>query len=314
MTNHAQQLLWSIIQCPCITCHQPACPCNNIVNFQDDQVNPNIWHCPEPWVGKIEETNLLFVLSNPGYDSRDYYPIVNHVPSFVSPPINGIWQNVDVEDFFEHRFDSLRNTYVQRLAPRKILRPFPNGAQPTWLMLCKYAFGILYGNGNLSTILAVNTGACYSICTKNIFSVPKNNGQFTILPGTDFAITEVVKCKSNKQIGVQQAQGNCFQHFANTIDLFLQSQQSTTEKLLPHKTIVACGKIAQPSVQQYLQNNAFVSNNNVLQIGSYIYGGQITTISVNQYTNGTLTVDVINLPHPVGRFSRMTINGVLIKN
>lgn len=124
---------------------------------------------PEPWNGAIEHAPLLFVSSNPGYGPHECYPTGDEQA----------WPDELIVDFFVHRF---------------------GGGQSEWLR-----------NGNR----ALQADGAYPGREGQNFFWPRTKriaGDIfgrDVVAGRDYAITEVVHCKSAEAIGVNEAGRHC---------------------------------------------------------------------------------------------------------
>ena len=164
------ELLLSIAQCP------------DLANARDNTSHPcaavvrnqtgETYQVPEPWTGHIETAPILFIGSNPGIHEIEYFP-------------RSSWSGPDTIDFFTRRFDRDAGYTHQK----------PNG-------------GAQYGK-----VLGADGRAVISRHWVRFWSMVKNHAA-TILqdrpvPGIDYAITEMVHCKSNSEAGVRNALSHC---------------------------------------------------------------------------------------------------------
>ncbi len=70
-------------------------PCHKIVNSQTGDT----FQLPEPWNGDISKADILFIASNPSYNSEESFP-------------NPSWDNNRIEPFFLNRFS---DKYYQKI-------------------------------------------------------------------------------------------------------------------------------------------------------------------------------------------------------
>ena len=84
-------------------------PCHKIVSSQ----TADSFQLPEPWNGNITSAEILFVGSNPSYNSSEFFP-------------NQAWDNHSIADFFRNRFS---DAYYQKIR--------------FWTLIKKYASWIL---------------------------------------------------------------------------------------------------------------------------------------------------------------------------
>lgn len=156
--------------------------CSEIANARDNTSHPcasvvrsqtgEIYQVPEPWTGHIETAPILFIGSNPGIHEIEYFPRSN-------------WSDPDTIDFFTRRFDrDVGYTYQK-----------PNGGAQ---------YGKVYGpDGTPET-------AGHWV---RFWSMIKNHAAVILqdrpVPSIDYAITEMVHCKSNNEAGVRAALNHC---------------------------------------------------------------------------------------------------------
>jgi hypothetical protein len=196
------ELLTAIARCPvveaCLTGQSPTHPCSEIVSYQWPQVPPEErlerWrsehHLPEPWVGHIETAPLLFLSSNPNLASQRRpgpapakpAPLERLGPHTAEdhPSLRrGLsaakweWSDEEITDRFSSAFDVFMTpdgtSHLDESG--KPERPIPY-----WQAIKKIA-DHLYGHPTR--------------------------------PGIDYALTEVVRCKSPSEIGVPSAVKTC---------------------------------------------------------------------------------------------------------
>ena len=158
-------------------------PCNKVVGNQLT-VEPNFenFHRPEPWIGRLSSARILFISSNPGLSidqgpEREIFPVEN-------------WSIEDSAEFFVERFnqkhDPVYATYNHPKEPNFLTRSFdgeyrsggksPKTPQRTWSGIHKLATELLDKN-----------------CS----------------PDADYALTEIVHCKSLMAAGVSEASSTC---------------------------------------------------------------------------------------------------------
>jgi len=145
-------------------------PCNAIVNLQKKNR-----HCPEPWTGDIVNCEVLFVSSNPSINKNEYYPSKEGR------------RKIEIDEFFTCRFNAdygFTQQYNWGFRAR-----LNNGND----LMAKYSRGVSYW----SRIWAY---ALFILHKKN-----KND----VIPGSSYALTEIVHCKSEKEKGVKQAMTCC---------------------------------------------------------------------------------------------------------
>ena len=159
-------------------------PCHEVVDWQSRQWKPPIlqiensrMHRPEAWTGDIQNAPILFLSSNPSFDSKENYP------SWTL----GDWPQVKVAKFATNRFTSnISRGYgaSDGLTENEIDRTIGNSGQ----LLKKVSYWSWARN-----MVAYIRG-------KNISEVSAH---------TDYAMTEIVHCKSQKERGVKTARVKC---------------------------------------------------------------------------------------------------------
>jgi hypothetical protein len=157
--------------------------CGGVVRWQFDQHDQNelaehglsgIIHRPEPWAGNLVDAPVMFLSSNPSFDRRESFPTLE-------------WSDDDASDFFIRRFTTDRGRSFGAIdGPREkdldrvILRDGSlTGKVKTWHSLRSRAAVIL--DQTIKETLA----------------------------SRDYVMTEVVHCKSQKEIGVAEALPIC---------------------------------------------------------------------------------------------------------
>lgn len=185
MTTNAKNIAWDIINCGLQNATNSNSVCNALYNSQQCASIAD-FQIPEPWNGDIENVPILFVGLNPGFLDVELYPKLGN-PYWLQA--NGGFDEAKVEDFFEHRFNS-RHQYVKypnrtKIAPEEYKRL---RGRTFWGYVKSIADKILNRESN---------------------------------PGVDFAITEIVHCKS-KDISCihSKCYDKCFdQHFNNILSI-----------------------------------------------------------------------------------------------
>ena len=185
MTTNAKNIAWDIINCGLQNAPNSNSECNALYISQQCASIAD-FQIPEPWNGDIENAPILFVGLNPGFLDVELYPKLGN-PYWLQA--NGGFDEAKVEDFFEHRFNS-RHQYVK----------YPNRT-----MIASGGYKLLRGR--------TFWGYVKSIADKVL------NRAST--PGTDFAITEIVHCKSrNIRCIHSKCYDKCFdQHFNNILSI-----------------------------------------------------------------------------------------------
>lgn len=185
MTTNAKNIAWDIINCGLQNAPNSNSVCNALYNSQQCASIAD-FQIPEPWNGDIENAPILFVGLNPGFLDVELYPKLGN-PYWMQA--NGGFDEAKVEDFFEHRFNS-RHQYVQ----------YPNRTK-----IAPEEYKWLRGR--------TFWGYVKSIADKVLNRVSN--------PGVDFAITEIVHCKSRDIRCIHsKCYDKCFdQHFNNILSI-----------------------------------------------------------------------------------------------
>jgi len=164
-------------------------PCHKVVNYQR-HTGLAEFQRPEPWMGGLTTAKVLFIASNPSISDdasnmREDYPTRS-------------WSGEASGEFFIERFspdhDPVYATFDHPGEPNYLTRSVdgeyrngintPKKSQPTWVWM----------HNRASEILGED-----------------------IHPHRDWALTEVVHCKSRSEIGVKQAASHCSQRWLERI-------------------------------------------------------------------------------------------------
>jgi hypothetical protein len=167
-------------------------PCHEVVDWQSKQWNPQVFqitnsqmHRPEAWTGDLENAPILFLSSNPSFDSEENYPNWNLEE----------WPIQNVGKFSTNRFtsDLKRGFGASDGLPSKDLdRTIGNDGK----LLHKVKYW-----GWARNMAAYIHG--------------KNPSQ--VSAHSDYAMSEIVHCKSVKEIGVRSARAKCKDKFLEKI-------------------------------------------------------------------------------------------------
>ncbi|WP_336031150.1 hypothetical protein [Geodermatophilus sp. FMUSA9-8] len=149
----------------------PAHPCSKVVGVQAAAGPAR--HLPEPWAGDIERARILFLSSNPSLSESGDHQSGTHVERY---PL-AEWKDDDIVDFFLHRFGTAPNSPATPDGHfRNVLGELSPKKVAFWVNVRKRAQELL------------GPGAT---------------------PERDYCMTEVVHCKSKKEIGVDRAVNFC---------------------------------------------------------------------------------------------------------
>lgn len=177
MSPQAAQLFHQITHCEnlCQARADAQHPCSTILSTQDE----NEVQCPEPWRGHIEKAKILFISSNPSIGEEDASPRVAVAEAVHYAP-EPEWRNERVESHFDGAF---------------------TGGQPPWIQGGIYP--LLHGAANQPVYgRAVPFWNSVRCLARLLLSHEPT-------PGIDYALTEVVHCKSRAEIGVSKALRTC---------------------------------------------------------------------------------------------------------
>jgi len=161
-------------------------PCHKVVNFQDDSPRR---HIPEAWFGNISNSKVLLIASNPSIDMNEDKKGENY------PRSN--WTNDEISEWVTRRVDQSWDEVpvtFQRSPFKDFLWRCIDGEyrgagkgtqpQPTW------------NNAHRLVIELLGKGAN---------------------PSKNYALTEVVHCKSQNAIGVPEASAICSENWLGKI-------------------------------------------------------------------------------------------------
>ena len=230
--NDYAELATTIARCPlvekCITDPSSTHSCNEIVTHQWPGVPAEkrrkywqtVHQLPEPWVGHLETAPLLFLSSNPNLASRR----PPHLPPKKAPRLEGLgehtvdqhpslgrglsapkWEWTDSE--IVDRFVSAFHVFMSADGTRPLLDSGLPGEPIHYWEAIKRLADHLYGRPTR--------------------------------PGLDYALTEVVRCKSPHEIGVQAAVETCAARYLRP-----------TLALSPAAVICVSGRVARQAIRR----------------------------------------------------------------
>ncbi len=184
----------------CYDTQQGSHPCSKIISLQRSYPHTLDQHqVPEPWSGDIEHAPILFLSSNPSIDEN---PSIGERAEF---PLWS-WSDEWMADYFTHRYKGGRKQWIK------------NGTH------------YLQQNGS------------YSRKSVQFWSSVRKRAQELlgedVDDGVDYALTEVVHCKSKGEVGVPEALQKCAK-------LYLQPVVA----LSGAKVIVVLGTLAEKAVR-----------------------------------------------------------------
>jgi hypothetical protein len=105
----SEKLLLEIAKCPitkqCLNGLDSSLECWDVVKVQGT-ADPNLFQLPEPWSGHLDKAPLLIVSFNPSISKKEEYPTF-------------LWNDDQIVDFFENRFDPERGWVENGIYPRR---------------------------------------------------------------------------------------------------------------------------------------------------------------------------------------------------
>ena len=160
-------------------------PCHKVVSVQNEMTtqDANLRQRPEPWIGNLLSAKVLFLSSNPSISDDSDLSIREDFPTY-SKTVE------DSADYFVNRFNP-------EIEPPHAT--FGRDGQADFLYRCND--GEFRGKGGkkdkpIETWLGIHLRAV-EILGSNCH------------PNSDYALTEVVKCKSKGEVGVKDASSKC---------------------------------------------------------------------------------------------------------
>ncbi len=224
----AQALLLQIARCPvierCVTGDES--PCKSIVKHQWPGFSaqellsrwPHEHHLPVPWVGHLEEAPLLFLSSNPGHRSKK---VPGESAGDSSPPLPALGGHTLADHPALGRpFQAPKSDWTDDQIADKYESNFEvwleGGTRPLLDEHGKLGKEVPYWKG-VKAIAATIFGS-------------------EVVPGRDYALTEIVRCKSTAELGVTAAALVCVPRY---LDRTLALSPATVIIVLGHKARMA---------------------------------------------------------------------------
>ena len=187
------RLAGGIASCPAVqdALSNKSHPCHKVVHEQTKLIDVEIKRQrPEPWMGGLAKANLLFVSSNPSIN-EDPHPLGEVFPTYE-------WSEADSANFFVNRCDP---------EDKDVKVTFKKPGQPDFLTLCydgEYRSGVSNPKRPQPTWKNTHDRAVELI---------GNSAH----PHHNYAITEIVHCKSKDAKGVAEASAFCIEKWMNPI-------------------------------------------------------------------------------------------------
>jgi len=193
VSDHQRLLAGQIASCPAVqdALKNSKHPCRKVVNEQSKIISLEIKRQrPEPWMGSIGTAKLLFISSNPSIN-EDPFPLGEVFPTYE-------WTEQESADFFVDRCNPDRD-------PVSIT--FNKSEEPNFLTLChdgEYRSGVSNPKRPQPT-------------WKNTHDRAKELLGENAHPYFNYAITEIVHCKSKDAKGVEEASKFCADNWMNSL-------------------------------------------------------------------------------------------------
>ena len=160
-------------------------PCHKVVMTQQEMIqgDESVRQRPEPWIGNLENSKVLFISSNPSISDDPDISIREDFPTYGTP------EDVSAE-FFINRFNH------EDGAPHATFN-YEGHAN----FLYRSNDGKYRGKGN-SFDKPIETW-------QGVYERAKEILGESCDPAVNYALTEVVKCKSKAEVGVKEASSKC---------------------------------------------------------------------------------------------------------
>lgn len=198
-------LLYEIAHCPnvqqCYNASQATHPCSKIISVQKAANAKTLaqYQVPEPWNGDIQSAPILFFSSNPSIDQNQVIEKREEFPT-------ESWSDELIADFFTHRFSGGLQQWTESRKTLLLDGSYSSKPVSFWSSVRKRAGELL---------------------------------QREVEDGVDYALSEVVHCKSKSQIGVEEAVSECASRYLRRVIEFSGA-----------KVVVVLGKHAEKAVKK----------------------------------------------------------------
>ncbi len=168
-------------------------PCHKVVMTQQDMIqgDESMRQRPEPWIGNLENSKVLFISSNPSISDDPDVSIREDFPTY------GTSEDVAAQFF------------VERFVPKDGLPHATFNFEGHANFLYRSNDGKYRGKGNSSTKPIETWQGVYERA-KEILGESCN-------PSENYALTEVVKCKSKAEKGVKEASAKCIDQWMHKV-------------------------------------------------------------------------------------------------
>jgi len=202
----------------------------------------HIRQVPEPWNGNIKTAKILFLSSNPSIGQNEMYPSFDDKEG----SLTGDWNDDKVSNYFINRFSKEHPYTKNYLYPQHIGGEYMSSWVRFWAAVRTIAKVIL---------------------------------EKTVTPGDDYALVEIVRCKSKEERGVDAATNEC-------VNRYLDS----TISLSSAKIIICLGKKVEFAIRKKY---------NISSIDNMNGENKIEEIQINDRK-----IMLLFLPHPNARQKR----------
>jgi hypothetical protein len=168
-------------------------PCHKVVMTQQEMIqgDESVRQRPEPWIGNLEKSKVLFISSNPSISDDPDISIREDFPTYGTP-------EDDSAEFFVNRFNRKAG------APHATFN-YEGHAN----FLYRSNDGKYRGKGN-SFDKPIETW-------QGVYERAKEILGESCDPTENYALTEVVKCKSKAEVGVKKASSNCIDQWMHKV-------------------------------------------------------------------------------------------------
>ena len=202
--------------------------CGDVVLSQcptlDTEMRARVWrrnhHLPGPWVGRLEQAPLLFLSSNP-FSRHSYDDSSLRDPQPPLPEFNGA--TIDDHPSLGRPFEAPKAEWTDDQIVDKGEAMFDVWTEPTGTRAYKNPAGDLDK--------PVPYWKAARLFATSVFDRP-------VRPGIDYALTEIVRCRSPEELGVERAATKC-------VPLYLER----TLALSPAPVIAVLGRRARQVIR-----------------------------------------------------------------
>lgn len=168
-------------------------PCHKVVMTQQDMIqgDESMRQRPEPWIGNLENSKVLFISSNPSISDDPDVSIREDFPTY------GTAEDVAAQFF------------VERFVPKDGVPHATFNYEGHANFLYRSNDGKYRGKGN-SSAKPIETW-------QGVYERAKEILGDSCDPSENYALTEVVKCKSKAEKGVKEASAKCIDQWMHKV-------------------------------------------------------------------------------------------------